>query len=33
MVRAYIDQLPQYDDPAIFGMHENANITFKKNEA
>ena len=26
--RNYIDQLPIFDDPEVFGMHENANITF-----
>jgi dynein heavy chain len=25
---AYIDKLPMTDDPQVFGMHENANITF-----
>jgi hypothetical protein len=24
----YIDRLPMTDDPQVFGMHENANITF-----
>lgn len=26
--RKYIDQLPNFDDPEVFGMSENANITF-----
>lgn len=25
----YIDQLQDLDDPDIFGMHENANLTFQ----
>jgi dynein heavy chain len=28
----YVDQLPLDDDPEIFGMHENANITFQSQE-
>jgi len=24
----YVDSLPMSDDPTVFGMHENANITF-----
>ncbi len=27
-IKTYIDQLPNFDDPEVFGMHENANITF-----
>jgi dynein heavy chain len=27
--REYIDGLPIIDDPEIFGMHQNANITFQ----
>ena len=27
--REYIDNLPIIDDPEIFGMHQNANITFQ----
>ena len=27
--RAYIEKLPIIDDPEIFGMHQNANITFQ----
>lgn len=30
--REYIDQLPLNDDPEIFGMHNNANITFQMQE-
>ena len=26
--RQYIDSLPNFEDPEVFGMHENANITF-----
>lgn len=28
----YLDQLPMTDDPEVFGMHENANITFQQEE-
>jgi len=27
-VLAYIDQLPENDAPEIFGMHNNANVTY-----
>lgn len=27
-IRLYIENLPTFDDPEVFGMHENANITF-----
>lgn len=27
-IRDYIESLPTFDDPEVFGMHENANITF-----
>ncbi|XP_012945211.2 dynein heavy chain 6, axonemal [Aplysia californica] len=30
--RAYIEELPQIDQPEIFGMHENANIAFQMSE-
>ncbi|GFR70594.1 dynein heavy chain 6, axonemal-like [Elysia marginata] len=30
--RQYIEELPQIDQPEIFGMHENANIAFQMNE-
>jgi len=29
----YFDQLPLADDPEVFGMHENANVTFNTNES
>ncbi|CAG7837222.1 unnamed protein product [Allacma fusca] len=29
----YIDKLPIIDEPEIFGMHENANITFQQQES
>ena len=28
LFRNYIEELPTFDDPEIFGLHENANITF-----
>lgn len=31
--RSYIDSLPLNDDPAVFGMHENANITYQSQES
>ncbi|KAJ3281611.1 Dynein heavy chain 6, axonemal [Borealophlyctis nickersoniae] len=30
--RAYIDQLPYTEEPSIFGMHENANISYQLQE-
>lgn len=32
-VNAYLDNLPLTDDPEVFGMHENANVTFNTNES
>eukprot|EP01038_Epipyxis_sp_PR26KG_P006339 gene6339-8727_t len=29
----YFDRLPLSDDPEVFGMHENANVTFNTNES
>jgi len=29
----YLDKLPTSDDPEVFGMHENANVTFNTNES
>lgn len=29
----YFAQLPGVDNPEIFGMHENANVTFNTNES
>lgn len=31
--RIFVDNLPSNDDPEVFGMHENANLTFKTNES
>ena len=32
-VNAYFDSLPSVDSPEVFGMHENANVTFNTNES
>eukprot|EP00599_Poterioochromonas_sp_BG-1_P017876 CAMPEP_0173166600 /NCGR_PEP_ID=MMETSP1105-20130129/22117_1 /TAXON_ID=2985 /ORGANISM="Ochromonas sp., Strain BG-1" /LENGTH=3828 /DNA_ID=CAMNT_0014087887 /DNA_START=639 /DNA_END=12125 /DNA_ORIENTATION=- len=32
-VISYIESLPTSDDPEVFGMHENANVTFNTNES
>ncbi len=32
-VLEYFEQLPTADDPEVFGMHENANVTFNTNES
>ncbi len=32
-ILAYFDLLPGNDDPEVFGMHDNANVTFNKNES
>jgi dynein heavy chain len=32
LYKAYAEQLPLTDEPEIFGMHDNANITFQKQE-
>ena len=32
-VIAYLEGLPTSDDPEVFGMHENANVTFNTNES
>lgn len=29
-VKGYISQLPLEDDPEIYGLHRNANITFQQ---
>ena len=29
----YIQSLPNFDDPEVFGMHENANITYQNQES
>jgi len=31
--KAFIDKLPSADEPEVFGMHENANLSFKLNES
>lgn len=33
VIKQYIDKLPNFDDPDVFGMHENANITFQNQES
>lgn len=30
---AYFETLPTSDDPEVFGMHDNANVTFNTNES
>lgn len=32
-VKNYLSSLPQTDDPEVFGMHDNANVTFNTNES
>ncbi len=32
-VTEYLEKLPLTDDPEVFGMHENANVTFNTNES
>lgn len=32
-VMEYFNNLPAYDDPEVFGMHDNANVTFNTNES
>ncbi len=32
-INQYFDSLPSMDDPEVFGMHENANVTFNTNES
>jgi dynein heavy chain, axonemal len=29
----YINRLPNFEDPEVFGMHENANITYQNQES
>lgn len=31
--RTYIDELPLIDNPEVFGLHENANITYQNQES
>ena len=33
VVNTYFETLPLTDDPEVFGMHENANVTFNTNES
>lgn len=30
---SYISNLPSFEDPEVFGMHENANITYQNQES
>lgn len=30
--KSYIETLPNFDEPEIFGLHENANIVYQKQE-
>lgn len=32
-IMSYFQSLPQADDPEVFGMHDNANVTFNTNES
>lgn len=32
-LKEYINSLPNTDEPEIFGMHQNANIAYLKNES
>jgi dynein heavy chain len=31
--KAYIDNLPLQDGPEVFGLHDNANISYQKQES
>jgi dynein heavy chain len=32
-IMAYIESLPLTEEPEVFGMHQNANITYQKQES
>ncbi|KAF1334347.1 Dynein heavy chain, partial [Globisporangium splendens] len=32
-ILAYLSALPAFDNPELFGMHENANVTYERNES
>jgi dynein heavy chain len=32
-MRAYIDSLPEHDEPEIFGLHENSLFSLQRNES
>jgi dynein heavy chain, axonemal len=31
--RKFIEELPLHEDPAVFGLNENANITYQQQES
>lgn len=32
-IQSYMSTLPAFDNPELFGMHENANVTYERNES
>ncbi|KAE9139210.1 Dynein heavy chain 6, axonemal [Phytophthora fragariae] len=32
-IQSYLGNLPAFDNPELFGMHENANVTYERNES
>ncbi|KAL7998900.1 putative AAA+ ATPase domain, dynein heavy chain region D6 P-loop domain-containing protein [Plasmopara halstedii] len=32
-IQSYLDTLPSFDNPDIFGMHNNANVTYERHES
>ncbi|KAG6586851.1 Dynein heavy chain [Phytophthora cinnamomi] len=32
-IQSYLSALPAFDNPELFGMHENANVTYERNES
>eukprot|EP00644_Phytophthora_capsici_P004659 jgi/Phyca11/7444/fgenesh1_pm.PHYCAscaffold_19_\ len=32
-IQSYLSGLPAFDNPELFGMHENANVTYERNES